>query len=113
MINERMEARLQELRTDANDFAAAYAEQKYLEEYRKSLLAILMKKYEAVGFNQVTAQEREARADKEYVELLANLRTATEKSERLRWNLEVSKMGVAVWQTTQANERAERKVYGA
>lgn len=113
-MSERTEARLDELRATAAEFARAYAEQKYLEEFRKSKLAILMKKYEAMGnCSTAAAQDREARADPEYLALLEGLKTATEVSERLRWELEVSKMGVAIWQTKQANERAERRVYGA
>lgn len=112
-MNERAEARLQELRTMSDEFAKAYSDRMYLEEFKKSKLALLMKKAEAAGFTSAAAQEREARADAEYISLLDALRVATEQSERLRWHLEVSKLGVAVWQTQQANERAERKVYGA
>jgi hypothetical protein len=112
-MSEKAEARLSELRSMSDEFAKAYADRAYLEEFRKSKLAMLMKDAEVAGFSSAAAQEREARASKEYVELLENLRTATEQSERLRWHLEVAKLGVAVWQTQQANERAERKAYGA
>jgi non-homologous end joining protein Ku len=112
-MSDRAEARLQELRTMSEEFAEAYSDRMYLEEFKKSKLALLMKKAESAGFTSAAAQEREARADSEYIELLDALRVATEQSERLRWHLEVSKLGVAVWQTQQANERAERKVYGA
>lgn len=97
----------------SEEFASAYAERAYLEEYRKSKLAMLMKDAEVAGYSSAAAQEREARASHEYITLLENLRTATEKSERLRWHLEVAKLGVAVWQTQNANERAERRAYGA
>lgn len=112
-MSERAEARLAELRSKSDEFATAYADRIYLEEYRKSLLAMLMKEAEVSGFSSAAAQEREARAHHRYLELLNGLKEATEKSERLRWHLEVAKLGVAVWQTTQANERAERKGYGA
>ena len=112
-MSERAEARLAELRQMSEEFATAYAERTYIEEFKKSKLAILMKKAEAAGFSTVAAQDREARADKEYLDLLNALKIAVEKSERLRWHLEVAKLGVAVWQTENANQRAERRAYGA
>lgn len=112
-MSEKAEVRLAELRSMSEQFAKAYAERMYLEEFRKSKLAMLMKDAEVAGYSSAAAQEREARASKEYVELLEALRTATEASEKLRWHLEVAKLGVAVWQTQQANERMERKTYGA
>ncbi len=97
----------------SEQYSAAYAERTYLEEFRKSKLAMLMRDFEAQGFSTAAAQEREARASADYIQLLDSLRHATEQSEKLRWHLEISKLGVAVWQTTQANERMERKAYGA
>lgn len=112
-MSEKAEARLQELRSMSDLFAKAYAERTYLEEFKKSKLALLMKDAEMRGFSSAAAQEREARAHEEYLDLLIDLKTATEESEKLRWHLEVAKLGVAVWQTQNANERAERRAYGA
>lgn len=112
-MSDRAEQRLAELRQMSEEFAKAYAERNYLEEYRKSKLAMLMKRAEVDGHKTAAAQDREARADPEYIELLQGLKVATEVSEKLRWHLEVAKLGVAVWQTQQANERAERRGYGA
>jgi hypothetical protein len=112
-MSERAEQRLAELRQMSEEFAKAYAERNYLEEMKKSKLAILMKRAEVEGHKTAAAQEREARADAEYLVLLEGLKIATEISEKLRWHLEVAKLGVAVWQTQQANERAERRGYGA
>lgn len=112
-MSDKAEARLSELRQMSEEFATAYADRIYLEEFRKSKLAILMKDAEVAGYTSAAAQEREARASQDYVSLLQSLRDATEKSERLRWHLEVAKLGVAVWQTENANMRAERRAYGA
>lgn len=112
-MSEKAEARLAELRQMSEEFATAYAERVYLEEFRKSKLAMLMQDAERAGFTSAAAQDREARAHKEYRDLLDNLKVAVEKSEKLRWHLEVAKLGVAVWQTQNANERAERRAYGA
>jgi hypothetical protein len=112
-MSDRAEQRLAELRQMSEEYAKAYAERNYLEEFRKSKLAMLMKQAEVEGHKTAASQEREARADAEYIALLQNLKTATELSEKLRWHLEVAKLGVAVWQTQNANERAERRAYGA
>lgn len=106
------EQRLHELRQKAAEFAKAEAERSYLDHYRKSKLAILMKAYE-IDHKTTTAQEREARADPEYIELLKGLRVATETAERLKWELKISQMGVDIWRTKQANNRKEREGYNA
>lgn len=112
LSDEQIERRLQELRTMADQFAKSYSERTYIEEFRKSKLAMLMKEAESLGHSSAAAQEREARANPAYVELLGNLRTAVEESERIRWHLELAKLGVSLYQTQQANQRAERKLYG-
>jgi len=113
MSDEAIEARMQELRELAKRYSKAYATREYLEEFKRSKLAIMMKKYERVGFATAAAQEREARADQEYIDLLDGLREAVEQSEALRWELKIAEIGAEVWRTRQANIRAERKGYGA
>jgi hypothetical protein len=85
-------------------FAKAKAERCYIEEFRKSLKAILMKRSmeSAIG-----AQEREAYAHPEYVQLLEGLREAIEIEEKLRWDLLGAQARVEIWRTEQANNRAE------
>lgn len=112
-MDDRYEARLNDMRAKAGEYSKAYADRNRLEEFKKSELAILMKQAELDGHKTAAAQEREARADIKYIAVLDALHTATEISERLRWELEISKLGVAIWQTRQANERLERKNYGA
>ena len=90
----------------ARHFAKAKAQRVYIEEYRKSLKAILMKKS---GQDTVGAQEREAYAAEDYKELLVGLREATEIEEKLRWDLIAAQARVEVWRTEQANYRAEGK----
>lgn len=92
---------------NANKFAKAKAERVYLEEYRKSLKALLMKRSleESIG-----GQEREAYAHQEYRDLLQGLRAAVEVEEKLRWDLIAAQARVEIWRTEQANLRAEGKV---
>lgn len=111
--DEAIERRLNELRDTAKEYSIAYAQKEYLEEFKKSKLAILMKQAERDGFATSAAQEREARASKDYQDLLTGLQAATEKSESLRWELKIAEIGAEVWRTKEANKRAERKGYGA
>jgi hypothetical protein len=92
---------------NAKKFAKAKAERIYIEEYRKSLKSILMKRSleESLG-----AQEREAYAHDEYKELLQGLREAVEIEEKLRWNLIAAQARVEIWRSEQANLRTEGRV---
>ena len=91
---------------NAKKFAKAKAERVYLEEYRKSLKAILMKQSMEGAVN---AQEREAYSHADYVQLLHGLKEAVEIEEKLRWDLIGAQARVKIWRTEQANNRAEGK----
>jgi hypothetical protein len=84
-------------------FAAARATRVYLEEYRKSLKAILMKASQA---KTSVAQEADAYADKSYIEHLGALRIAVEEEESLRWKLVTCQAAVEVYRTMEASNRA-------
>jgi len=94
---------------NAEKFAKAKAERIYLEEFRKSKKAILMKESfeETVG-----AQEREAYAHPEYKELLEGLRAAIEREEKLRWDLVAAQARVDVWRSIEASNRREARALG-
>ena len=92
---------------NASKFAKAKAERIYLEEFRKSQKAILMKRSME---NAIGAQEREAYAHPEYLVLLEGLREAIEIEEALRWDLIGAQERVNIWRTQQANNRTEGKV---
>jgi hypothetical protein len=90
----------------ARQFADAKAQRVYLEEFRKSKKALLMKQSieSALG-----AQERDAYAHAEYVELLKGLKEAVAIEEKLRWDLIAAQARVDIWRTEQANMRNEGK----
>jgi hypothetical protein len=90
----------------AKQFADAKAQRVYLEEFRKSKKALLMKQSieSALG-----AQERDAYAHAEYVELLKGLKEAVAIEEKLRWDLIAAQARVDIWRTEQANLRLEGK----
>lgn len=112
MSDDLIERRMQELRELAQKFAKAYATKEHLEEFKKSKLAILMKQAEREGHKTAAGQEREARANQQYLDLLDGLKAATEESEHLRWQLKLAEIGVEVWRTRKATERAEMMGYG-
>jgi hypothetical protein len=94
-------------------YGQAKAKRVYLEEYKKSLLALLMKDAERKGVTSVSGQEREAYSRKEYIDHLGALETSVENEETKRFEIKRIEMEIEVWRTEQANERMERKAYNA
>ncbi len=82
--------------------AEARAERVWIEEYRKSLKAILMKEHAALP---AVAQEREAYADPRYLAHLDALKVAVEAEEAARWRMVTAQAAVEVWRTLSANDR--------
>lgn len=95
------------LYTHGAKFAEAKAHRVYLEEYRKSQKAMLMKK--AIAEKRATssaAAEMEAYADPAYVEVLKGIEAATEDEEALRWALVSAQARIDVWRSQEASNRA-------
>jgi hypothetical protein len=95
------------IRDNGKFYAKAKADRVYMEEYRKSLKAILMKQSME---NAVNAQEREAYSHPDYIKLLEGLREAVEAEERLRWEMVAAQARVEVWRSQEASNRVEAKV---
>jgi hypothetical protein len=97
---------LQAMHDTGPKLAQARAERTYLEEYRKSLKALLMK-----SSTQASAamQERDAYADPSYTKHLEALRLAVEREEALRWRMVVSQTAVEIWRSQEASSRAMDK----
>lgn len=115
-MSEAIERRLEELRQCAKRYAKAKAECEYLSHFRKSKISMLMKKYELKYPERCktnASQEKEARCDAEYLEILDGLKEATEIEAESFWLLKIAQMGAELWRTEQASNRAERKGYGA
>jgi non-homologous end joining protein Ku len=108
-----IEELLERYRQLADRYAPARAQREYLDEYKKSMLALLMKDAERAGYNSGVAQDREARANDKYLELLDNLKTAVFEEEKIRYHMKATEWEIEIWRTKQANERAERRAYGA
>ena len=95
------------IRDNGKFYAKAKADRVYMEEYRKSLKAILMKRSMETAVN---AQEREAYSHPEYVDLLNGLKEAVEQEERLRWEMVAAQARVEVYRSQEATKRVEYKV---
>ena len=89
----------------SQNFAVAKSQRIYLEEYRKTKKALLMKDAMTKGFDSAVSQEREAYAHPEYQELLHGLAAAIEQEETLLWKLRAAQMKSDIWRSEQASER--------
>lgn len=108
-----IEELLERYRQLADRYAPARANREYIDEYKKSLLALLMKDAERKGATSAAAQERDSRARDEYLKLLDGLKEAVHEEEKIRYHLKAVEWEIEIWRTKQANERAERRAYGA
>jgi len=98
----------------ADRYAPARAARGYLEDYKKSCLAMLMKEAEVnTRISTISGQEREAYAHPTYVKLLEDLKAAVFEEEKIRYHLKAVEIEIEVFRTKSANERAERRAYGA
>jgi hypothetical protein len=99
------------LYTHGRKYAEAKGQRVQLEEYRKSLKAMLMKKALSDGRAKTSAAaEMEAYADQSYVELLKGLGSAVEREEELRWGLVSAQARIDVWRSQEASNRTMDKV---
>lgn len=90
---------------NAPSFAKSRAQRVYLEEFRKSKKALLMKDALTKGIEAANAQEREAYSHPEYLELLKGLAEAIEIEEELKWKMEAARMRVDIWKTEEYSNR--------
>jgi hypothetical protein len=97
------------IRDQAPAYAKAKAERVYLEEFRKSKKAILMRSAEEAGHKSAAAQEREAYAAQDYHELLLALSAAVEAEETLRWRIVAAQARIETWRTLESTRRIEAK----
>lgn len=108
MIDDNaIQAALDYLRDNATAAAQARANRIYVEEFRKTIKARLMK---ASGAKSVAAQEVEAYADPAYVEHLEAIKQAVESDEKHRFLLKAAEARVEAWRTLCSNARAQGRV---
>lgn len=93
---------LQRIWDNAPKLAQAKANRVYMEEYRKTLKAQLMR---ACGLEAIGAQEREAYAHADYVGHLAALKEAVRQEEMMRWRMIADQSSVEVWRSLESSNR--------
>jgi hypothetical protein len=91
--------------THGQKFAEAKAHLAYVEEFRKSKKAMLMKHAMTNGVKTVAAAEMEAYSAMEYIEHLKAIEEATSVAEGLRWGLVAAQARVDVWRSLEASNR--------
>ena len=97
----------QSIRDKAPLYGEAKAQRVYLEEFRKSKKAMLMKEALKLKVEAANAQEREAYADPEYVQLIKGMALAIEKEETLKWELEAARLDIEIWRSREATNRTQ------
>lgn len=94
------------LYTHGRKYAEAKAHRVYLEEYRKSQKAMLMKAALAEKrAKSAAAAEIEAYADPVYVSFLQGIQEAVEAEETYRWGLVSAQARIDVWRSQEASNR--------
>ncbi len=105
--------RIAELKALSKIYAKAKAEHEYLTNFRRSKLAILANEYavDNPSWSNVRCKDA-ARGNEEYLQLLEGMRKACEMSEAAKYELEISRAGIQLYQTERADRRAEIKNLG-
>ena len=110
---QEIERALNYLRDTAKQYAIAKGQCEYMKEFRKSKKALLMVQAEQEGIHAGNKQEVYAYAHEEYQEFLKGLRVAIEEEAKLRHLMKAAEYRIEIYRTQQANQRFERKAYGA
>ena len=93
----------------APEHAKAKGERVYLEQFRKSKKALLMKQAGVDGVKTAAAQEVEAYSHPDYIALLEALRDATEREELARWRMVSAQAAIEIWRSQEFSNRAVDK----
>lgn len=111
-MNEKdINAAVDYIYTQGKQYAQAKAHRVYLEEYKRSLRSIIMKRVIAEKkASSSAAAEMEAYADESYIQLLKGLQEATEQEEALRWGLVSAQARIDVWRSLEASNRTMDRV---
>jgi hypothetical protein len=101
----------QTIRDKAPAYGEAKAQRVYLEEYKRTKRALLMKDALRLGIESAAAQEREAYADPAYHQLLKGLAVAIEAEETLKWEMESARLDIEIWRSREATNRNQDRAH--
>ena len=91
------------IRDHAPKLAKAKSERIYLENYKKSLIAIL---YAESNDKTIADRENYAYAHPDYIKHLQALKTAVEEEETIKWQMTSAELRVEVWRSQEATNRS-------
>lgn len=99
------------IKTNAPLYAAAKGRRIYIENYLKSIKAILMAEVKGDGKKEVSlgAKEQYAYSHEKYQQQLQALETAVQDEEKLKYLLEASKLAIEVYKANEYTKRTEMK----
>lgn len=109
MMNDAHHKAVDFIRDNAKSFAEAKAKRVYLEEFRKTKKALLMKDALLQGIEAVNAQEREAYSNAEYIQVLEGLAEAIQVEETLKWKMTAASLRIEIWRSEEATNRLQDK----
>ena len=101
----------QTIRDKAPAYGEAKAQRVYLEEFKRTKRALLMKDALKLGIESAAAQEREAYADPAYHQLLKGLAVAIETEETLKWEMEAARLDIEIFRTREATNRLQDRAH--
>ena len=107
----RPEDAAQTIRNKAPAYGEAKAQRVYLEEFKRTKRALLMKDALEMGYEAANAQEREAYADPAYQQLIKGLAAAIEKEETLKWEIEAARLDIEIWRSREATNRNQDRAH--
>ncbi len=93
---------LEYIRDHGPILAAAKADRVYLQEYRKSLKAILSSQSDS---NTIAGREMDAYSNPEYLEHLQAIKIAIAHEEKERWGMVAAETFIEVWRSREATNR--------
>lgn len=101
--DDEIDKALDFLRDNARDAAQARADRIYVEEYRKTVKAQIMKEH---GKLSAVLQEREAYSDPRYIQHLEAIKDAVRSDEFHRFMRIAAEAKIEAWRTQSSNSRA-------
>lgn len=107
ITDQQVDEALEYLQTNAPIAAEARAHKIYMEEFRKTIKAQAMARFNNLP---VSAQEREAYRSEEYQKHLEALKQAIYQDELNRWGLVKATSTIEAWRTQNANQRGMGKM---
>lgn len=105
--DDKVHDALEYLRTNAPLAAQARAHKIYMEEFRKTVKAQAMARFNNLPVN---AQEREAYRSEEYRAHLDAMKDAVYQDELNRWGMVAATSVIEAWRTQNANQRNQGKM---